>query len=262
MASVAGGRVALFTMRTWDEVQHHLSRIPDAALVATLEPSPRGGTLTLHDAGRAIPLLEAADIPATLGGAVGFNTANALAAALATYARGVPPERIAAALASFDGSFEQNPGRMNVTRAPGFTTIVDYAHNPAALRALGEVILQLRQNHDRVIGVISTPGDRRDADITNLGLLSAQIFDDVIFRELPDGRGRASGGVVGLLSDAAQAGGMDPDRIQRVMDETEAMDTALRMAGPRDLVVLTVSSVDSVWNQVNAFTRIETDARV
>jgi hypothetical protein len=46
------------------------------------------------------------------------------------------------------------------------------------------------------------------------------------------------------------------------MDETEAMDTAMRRASPRDLVVLTVSSVESVWAQVNAFSAERVDSRV
>lgn len=249
MIRIAGGRPALFSVRPRAELEPE----PGVALLATLEPGAGGGALTIHDGSSEVRLLSAAEIPATLGGAAEFNTANALAAALACYARGVAPATIAGALRSFEGTFEQNPGRLNITRAPGFTTIVDYAHNPAALKALGGLIGRIRADHDRVIGVISTPGDRRDADILELGALSAQIFDDVVFRELPDGRGRETGGVVSLLSEAATAAGMDGSRIRRVMDEQEAMDTALRMAGPRDLVVLTVSAVEAVWAQVGAF---------
>jgi cyanophycin synthetase len=61
------------------------------------------------------------------------------------------------------------------------------------------------------------------------------------------------GGVVGLLSEAAEGAGMQAEHIRRVMDESEAMDAALRLAHPGDLVVLTVSSVEAVWAQANAF---------
>lgn len=263
MSSTAGGRLAWFTVGARSGLAEKLGeRLQPTALLATVEPSPRGGIITLVDGEAVIPLIEAADIPATLNGAATFNTANALAAALAAYASGTAHADIAMGLASFDGSFEQNPGRLNITTAPGFTTIVDYAHNPAALRALGDLVWRMRADHDRVIGVISTPGDRRDSDISQLGTLSAQIFDEVVFRELPDGRGRASGGVVSLLSESAQAAGMDASRIHRVMDESDAMEAALRMATERDLVVLTVSNVTGVWNQVNAFTieRARSDA--
>jgi cyanophycin synthetase len=248
MAQVAGGRLAFFTEKSLDQLDEQL--LSQGALLATLE---RSRVITLHDGGETIELIDAADIPATMGAAARFNIANAQAAALATYARGVSPAVIATALASFESTFEQNPGRLNITRAPGFTTIVDYAHNPAALRAMGELVAAMRFDHDRVIGVVSTPGDRRDDDIRELGRLSALIFDDVVFRELPDGRGRPAGGVVGLLSEAAEAAGMAPERIRRVMDEGEAMDAALSLAGPRDLVVLTVSNVEGVWAQATSF---------
>lgn len=263
MAARAGGRVAFFTLSGLDDLDDLLrARVADGLVIATLEPSPRGGIITIHDATGAHPIIESADIPATLDGAAVFNVSNAQAAALAAFARRVPVERIAAALQTFEGSFEQNPGRLNITNAPGFTTIVDYAHNPAALRALGDLVHRMRPRFERVIGVVSTPGDRRDDDILELGRLSAGIFDEVVFRELPDGRGRAVGGVVSLLSDAAEGAGMAPENIVRVMDETEAMETAMRHAGPRDLVVLTVSSVESVWRQVHAFGTERADARV
>ncbi len=203
---------------------------------------------------RANPLVDAAAIPATWGGIAGFNVSNAQAAVAATRGHGIAVETIVDGLCTFSTSFEQNPGRFNVTDAPGFTTIVDYAHNPAALHALGAALRRLAPTAPgRTIGVISTPGDRRDDDILELGRLAAEIFDEVVFRELPDGRGRAAGGVVALLQEGAIAAGMPPERIRIVFDEAAAMDTALRMARPSDLVALTVTDVDAVWRQVQAF---------
>jgi cyanophycin synthetase len=188
-----------------------------------------------------------------LGGAAQFNVANALAAILATRALGVPLPAIADALRTFESSFAQNPGRMNITRAPGFTTIVDYAHNPAALRALQGLIETMRGSHSKVIGVVSVPGDRRDEDIREIGGIAGEMFDELIFRERPDGRGRVAGGVISLLSDGASAAGVDGSHVQRIMDEHEAMDAALRMAGPDDLVVVMPTKVDAVWEQVMSF---------
>jgi cyanophycin synthetase len=251
MSRRAGGRVAFFTASAFDGVDDELRRhVEEGGALATLE----AGRIVLRDGPSILDIVDGSGIPATWGGAAMFNVSNAQAAALAAHALGVAPETIATALATFDGSFEQNPGRLNITEVPGFTTIVDYAHNPAALQALGVLIERMRPDYDRVIGVISTPGDRRDDDILELGRLSAEIFDEVVFRELPDGRGRARGGVVGLLSESAERAGLGSEHIRRVMDENEAMDAALRLAGPRDLVVLTVSSVEAVWAQVNAFT--------
>ena len=260
MASVAGGSLALFSGGPLAEASPKLrDHVARGGLAATIEESAtEGGLLVIHDQGHLVPIIRAADVPATLGGRADFNCVNALAAALAAYAHGVSKEVIAARLETFESSFELNPGRLNVTTAPGFTVIVDYGHNPPALRALGGLIGRMRADHDRVIGVVSTPGDRRDEDIFELGQVAATVFDEVVFRELPDGRGREAGGVVSLLTDGAVASGMALSAIGRVMDEIQAMDAALRQARPGDLVVLMPSDVDAVWQHVTGFRPAET----
>ena len=253
MARYAGGRVAYFTTRGGDLDEELASHVRSGGLLARLEATPQRKTLWLHDRGDETLLMDAAEIPATIGGTALFNIQNALAAALAAYAQHVPIDTIRVALRTFESSFEQNPGRMNITTAPGFTAILDYAHNPAAMQALGVVISHLRPTHDRVIGVVSVPGDRRDDDIRELGRIAATIFDDLVFRERPDGRGRAAGGVITLLCEGAEQAGMPPERIRRVMDEHAAVQTALELANPADLVVVSPTEVAASWQQIESF---------
>ena len=250
MASVARGRVAWFTVEPLTaELREHIAA---GGMVAALESDD---LLVLHEGGERIPLLPADRMPATFGGIARFNVPNALAAALAARGNGLPVDTVVDGLSTFRSDYDQNPGRFNVTDAPGFTAIVDYAHNPAALHALGSAVTQLAAASPggRRIGVLSTPGDRRDEDILEIGRIAAQYFDDLVFREKPDGRGRAAGGVVALLQEGAIEGGMSPERIQIVFDETAAMETALLMASPADIVAMTVTDVDGVWHQVQAF---------
>ncbi len=169
-------------------------------------------------------------------------------------------DAIADGLHSFVTDFSQNPGRFNVTHAPGFTAIVDYAHNPAALAALGTAIAAMRTPGGRTIGVVSTPGDRRDEDIRAIGSIAEGIFDQLIFRELPDGRGRAPGCVLALLEEGARSAGAGDDRILIVPDESAATETALRLAGPDDLVAVMPTDVEAVWHQVNTFAGASVDA--
>jgi cyanophycin synthetase len=161
---------------------------------------------------------------------------------------------IAEALRGFEGSFEQNPGRLNVTRKHGFTAILDYGHNPEAIRALGQLVDRLRPTHGRVIGVISVPGDRRDDDIREVGQTAAGVFDDLVFRERPDGRGRGAGDVLRLLREGAEAAGHTSIRV--MADEPAAMDAAMRSAQPGDLVIMTCTDVDAVWRQIQEFTPV------
>jgi UDP-N-acetylmuramyl tripeptide synthase len=76
-----------------------------------------------------------------------------------------------------------SPGRLNVFDGHGFRVILDYAHNPAGLKALGDVILKMRPRHGRVIGMINIPGDRRDEDMREMGALATRYFDEIVFRE-------------------------------------------------------------------------------
>ncbi len=253
MASYAGGRVAYFTTKEGELDQHLENHQREGGLLARVETIAHRTTLWLHEGGAAHIIMDAAEIPATMGGVALFNTQNALAAILAAHAQGIPLAAIRAAMRTFESSFQQNPGRLNITTAPGFTAILDYAHNPAAMDALGAVVAHLKSTHDRAIGVVSIPGDRRDADIREIGRIAATIFDDLVFRERPDGRGRVAGGVLALLSEGAQQTGMSVERIRRVADEHAAVQTALEMAGPNDLVVVAPTEVTQSWEQITTF---------
>jgi len=254
MARHAGGRVCYFTLQGGEAMAPGLQRhVVEGGLLVAREPSSRGGELVIHDGGRRLPVMHADEIPATLQGQAEFNVANALAAIAIGHAQAVPVARIAKALRGFESSHADNPGRFNVHDGHGFRVIVDYAHNSAAMRAMGDLVARLRPTVGRVIGVVSIPGDRRDADILEMGQISAELFDDLIFRERPDGRGRAAGSVVSLLTDGALAAGFPAERLHRILSETDAVAAALRMAQPGDLVLVFPSGVEEAWRQVEAF---------
>jgi cyanophycin synthetase len=251
MARHAGGEVIWFTMAEEREFPGLLLKhIAGGGTVLALDRKGALERLVIHKGETVTAIAEAAELPSTLGGTARFNIANALAAAAIGVAQGLSTFAIAEALKSFRTDFEANPGRMNIHQTHGMTVIVDYAHNPAALTALGETISAMRPNHRRVIGVVSTPGDRRDQDLRIMGALGAEYFDHVIFRERPDGRGRAPGEVCRLLREGAlEAGGRESD-ISVVLGEAEAMQLALDMGRRGDLIVLLPTKVEAVWQQV------------
>jgi cyanophycin synthetase len=252
----AGGQVVFFSMRGGDDMPSFLrAHIAEGGTAVVLEPAASGGDVVVHAEGERIRVMAAADIPATLGGAARFNVANALAAVAMTYPRDQDLASIRSGLAAFVSDFEQNPGRLNVYDGLPFRVIVDYAHNPPALAALSELVRSLAASGRRTIGMVSIPGDRRDEDIREMGALAVGIFDEIVFRERPDGRGRREGEVLALLYDGALAAGGDPGRIRRVIDEPTATRTCLDMAAPGDLVVLLPTQIDAVWSQVKAYRR-------
>ncbi|HEY0627535.1 MAG TPA: cyanophycin synthetase [Allosphingosinicella sp.] len=263
MARRAGGRIAWFSLKGGNDMPDFLRRhIDEGGLAVVREPGEEGGTLVVHQGGMREQLMQAADIPATLHGMATFNIANALAVTAMCIAHDVPLLTIRSALGTFQSTFEQNPGRLNVFDEHGFRVILDYAHNAAGLEALGEVIRGLRQRrYKKALAAISIPGDRRDEDIVEMGRIASAIFDEIYFREDPSTRGRPRGQVMNLLKQGALEGGMTECRIHLIAGEAEATAAALQAAKPGELVVVTPSEVDAAWKQVTQFRKTELPLR-
>lgn len=249
MSRHAGGRIGWFSMRGGEGAPGFLLKhLADGGLACLQDPAT--GDITLYDRGLTWRVCRARDIPATLGGQALFNVQNALAASAMAYAAGVDPDAIAAAMITFASTYEQNPGRLNVHDAHGFRVIMDYAHNPEGLRALGRMAAGIRPEGGRSIAMLSVPGDRREAEIVAMGEIGAEFFDHLVFRETPDNRGRPAGEVIQMMTTGAVRAGFDPDRIHGVRHEEDAVRFCLDMAGPGDLVVLTPTRVEAVWRQI------------
>ncbi|WP_375401839.1 cyanophycin synthetase [uncultured Sphingomonas sp.] len=255
MARRAGGKTVWFSVSGGDDMPPFLrAHIDEGGLAVVREPGPLGGTIALWRGARREPLMDAADIPATLGGSAEFNIANALAAAAMTTAHGIDIAVVRRALGQFTSSFEDSPGRLNIHEAPhGVRVIVDYAHNAAAITALGRLIDTMRTGRGRVYGVVSIPGDRRDEDLLRMGELAAGIFDEVIFREAPDGRGRPAGSINALMTEGALSTGKNPRLLHRLPSEEVATQVCLEAARPGDLIVIMPSEVERIWNQVVSY---------
>jgi len=219
------------------------------AIVAYQQPGRLGHAIAWHDGGCRSDIFNSRRIPATFGGLALFNVANALAAMALALGHGLPVDKVCRALASFRGDFAANPGRLNVREVAGVRVIVDYAHNPPGLRQLGKLVDALRPQHRSCIANVSIPGDRRDADILEMGRLAGSLFDHVIVREEPDRRGRPPGEVCRILCDGVTAA-RPTGECTVIPGEMESMEACLSLARPGDLVVLLPSSVEAVWRLV------------
>lgn len=262
MKDRAGGKIILFSMHPDNEaVQEHLTAGGTAILC---EPVLQPGLETasqaqeksqwivvrrgIHMTG-VVPVHE---IPATMEGLARMNIENALAAVGMAVAAGIPVETIRNALSTFQTSYEHSPGRLNFYHNHPFTVMMDYAHNPSGLTHLKHLVNGLRKNHQRVIGVLSASGDRRDQDILKMGQLAGEMFDELILKD-DDLRGRKPGESQALLARGAMQAGLPENTIHHIVPEKEAVATALRIARPGDLVVVLATEVDAVWNQIKGF---------
>jgi UDP-N-acetylmuramyl tripeptide synthase len=183
---------------------------------------------------------DVADLPFTWAGAARHNVANGLAAVAALWALGQPLDRVGPALAGFQSHAGQNPGRLNLVHMPpvpggGYDVVVDYCHNPASYRAMLETVQAL--GYTRLLGVVTVPGDRPQAQIEEIGGLCAP-FDLLVVRELDDRRGREAGEVARFLVAGARDAGMPLDRIEVFLEDAPATERALDLARPGDLVVI------------------------
>ena len=216
-----------------------------------LEQTDRGDMIVIKQGRRGMQLAWTHLLPATFGGAARFNVANALAAAGAAFAAGAPLHDIRQGLRTFTTNYYLSPGRMNLLQVGNVDVVIDYCHNPAGMRALGDFVERFtEQNAGRAdlgktsrLGVIGAAGDRRDEDIVELGQVASQFFDVIVIREDERLRGRKPGATADLIAAGVRTGMAEGARcrqVEVVLDEIEAVNHAMSRSNPGDLVVMAV----------------------
>ena len=111
----------------------------------TLEPGRNGEMIVLRQGRKSMPLVWTHLLPSTFEGRARMNVQNALAATGAAWAAGAHLHDIRQGLRTFTTSYFMAPGRLNMFELDGYRVIVDYAHNPPAVRSLGEFVDQLAE---------------------------------------------------------------------------------------------------------------------
>jgi cyanophycin synthetase len=217
-----------------------------------LEAGVNGHMITLYDKGRHIPLMWTHLIPATLEGRAMHNVANAMFAAAMAYSMDIKLDAIRQGLRTFDSTFFQAPGRMNVFNEHPFKVIFDYGHNAHAVGMLAELAGKLDVRGRRIV-VVAGPGDRRDEDIIAIAEAVAGRFDVYICRRDDGLRGRASDEVPKMIAGVLRSRGVRDDQIALIPDEQEAIDAALRMGQAGDLLLIFADALTRSWKQVIKF---------
>src|SRR5689334_6144505 len=214
-----------------------------------LESGIKGQMITIYDHGAHIPLLWTHLIPATFEGRALHNVQNAMFAAAMAFSMGLKLEDIRHGLRTFDTTFFQAPGRMNIFDEHPFKVILDYGHNPAAVEAMCQLVERLEPAGRRIV-VLAAPGDRRDEDIADIGKIAAGQFDRYILRRDDSLRGRKPEEVPHLLRDALLANGVPAEQIEVIPDEQAAIDRGLHQAQPGDLLLIFADAITRGWKQV------------
>ncbi len=217
-----------------------------------LEKGMNGHLITIYDNETHTPLVWTHLIPATIEGRALHNVQNAMFAAALAYNMNISLEDIRQGLRTFDSTFFQAPGRMNIYDEHPFRVILDYAHNPAAVKAICGLVDRLDVEGRRIV-VLAAPGDRRDEDIRDIADVAADHFDHFICRCDDNRRGRGPDEVAVMLKNKLLESGISADQIEVVPDEQEATARALELAVSGDLVLILGDNSTRAWKQIIYF---------
>jgi UDP-N-acetylmuramoyl-L-alanyl-D-glutamate--2,6-diaminopimelate ligase len=189
--------------------------------VADLTAGPQGTTFRVR--GPAVDAWGGVPLPG------GFNVTNALAAVAASGEAGLDAEAVAQAIATGGGV----PGRLErIEAGQPFTVVVDYAHKPDAVRAALESLRPLTDG--RLLVVLGAGGDRDPGKRPLMGGLAARLGDVVVVTD-DNPRTEDPADIRAAVLEGARGGTAE---VIEEGDRRAAIATALRLAGPGDIVVV------------------------
>jgi cyanophycin synthetase len=235
LARTFAAEVVLFSVSgEGDVLASHLARGAEAFVV-------NDGAIVRRARGERDVLVSIAEVPLTRGGVARHNVENALGAAALGHALGLPRAAILAALRHFGERPDDNPGRGQIRElAPGVRGLFDFAHNPAGIELLYEVARSLVGEGAKIVSVLTQAGDRSDADLETLcaSVVRGGASAAVVWEKESLLRGRAPGELRERLRAGFRAHGIAEDALRVADDEAGAVQHALAMASPGDLVVV------------------------
>ncbi|MDX6691794.1 MAG: UDP-N-acetylmuramoyl-L-alanyl-D-glutamate--2,6-diaminopimelate ligase [Solirubrobacteraceae bacterium] len=157
-----------------------------------------------------------------------FNVMNVLGAVAAVRALGVDDETIVAALPAAG----RVPGRFEpVDAGQDFAVLVDYAHTPDSLENVLAAARPLTRR--RLVCVFGCGGDRDRGKRPQMGEISARLADlTIVTSDNP--RSEEPGAIV----EEILAGIADRSATEAIVDRHAAIQRAVGLAGPGDVVVI------------------------
>ena len=232
MRRVATGRSWLCSLDPWHPA------IRDTLADAGRATVPLDGWMTVLDGSSSRPLVELIDVPVTIAGISRHNVMNAMQAASAALAIGLPERAVVKGLKTFVTDPERNPGRANLFELDGRVIVVDYAHNEAGMLGFAEICEGLRRPGAEIWLVICAAGDRTDKILHDFGYRAARGSDHLAIAELLRylrGRERQST-IERLIAGAKDGGAVEVDVYAH---ELAGLQGVLARSGRGDVIGVT-----------------------
>ena len=165
-----------------------------------------------------------------------FNVHNALAVVALGEAAGLDPAAIREGLAAMTGI----PGRMErVEFGQPFGVIVDFAHSPASLQAVMDVLAPSAASRGGgLIVVFGSAGERDTAKRPQMGRIAGERARVVIVTD-EDPRGEDRHAILEAIARGAEGAGKRRDHdLLLIPDRRAAIEAAIERARPGDIVLL------------------------
>ena len=165
-----------------------------------------------------------------------FNAHNALAVVALGEGLGLDPAAVRTGLESVEGV----PGRMErIDAGQPFAVVVDYAHSPASLQAVLELLAPVAAaGGGGVIAVFGSAGERDTTKRAVMGRIAAERCRLVVVTD-EDPRGEDRDAIVlEIVRGAQAAGGRAGVDVLAIADRRAAIAEAFERAAPGDVVLL------------------------
>jgi UDP-N-acetylmuramoyl-L-alanyl-D-glutamate--2,6-diaminopimelate ligase len=185
-----------------------------------------------------------------------FNVSNILAASTAALALGTPADAIQEGVWAVKGIL----GRMErIDEGQDFTALVDFAHTPNALQRALETARAMTDG--RVIAVFGCAGERDRAKRAWMGEISARLADVTVMTAEDPRRESLQAILDEMARGAEKVGGTEGQSYFRVPDRTAAIQFAVDLARPGDLVIccgkgheqsMCYGTVETPWSEHEA----------
>ncbi|WP_347373848.1 cyanophycin synthetase [Aequorivita sp. Q41] len=246
-------KLALFSM---DEENPRIKALQKLGGITAIYEN---GYVTLCRGTWKMRIMKAENIPLTYGGKAAFMIQNILPAVIAANVRGISIEDTKMALETFIPSASQTPGRLNFFQFENFSILLDYAHNPAGMRALQKFTDSLEATEK--IGIIAGVGDRREEDTNELGSIAAEMFDEIIIRQDKHLRGKSEEQLIKMLNDGIKM--KDPNKKTTIIpSEKEAITHAVKNAKKGTLIICCSDVIPDALELVMKFKEQESKGEV
>jgi len=161
-----------------------------------------------------------------------FNVYNAMAAIAAALLEGVPLEDIKNSLESVPGV----DGRVEVVdEGQPYAVIVDYAHTPDGLENVLRTVNEFAEG--RVLTVFGCGGDRDRTKRPIMGKIAAK-YSDIVLVTSDNPRTEDPAAILKDIEAGLVEDSVSEDRYKLIVDRREAIQKAIEMASPGDVVLI------------------------